>query len=38
MRGCRCTGTVFANDREVEADDFGKFGAFVAQDDVLVEQ
>ena len=31
------TGTVKVNDRVLNRGDFGKFGAFVQQDDVLLE-
>lgn len=30
-------GSVCVNDRELDAGDFGKIGAFVQQDDVLVQ-
>ena len=35
--GNKNEGEVFANGRKVEANDFGKFGAFVQQDDILIE-
>lgn len=35
--GSRMTGEVRCNDRVLQANDFGKFGAFVQQDDVLLE-
>ena len=36
-KGCILEGSVLVNDRELEAGDFGKMGAFVQQDDVLVQ-
>ena len=35
-RGSIVEGTILVNDRELDAGDFGKMGAFVQQDDVLV--
>ena len=35
--GSYVNGTVMVNDRTLDADDFGKIGAFVQQDDVLVQ-
>lgn len=35
--GSKMTGEVRCNDRKLERNDFGKFGAFVQQDDVLME-
>lgn len=35
--GCRYGGNITSNSRKVETSDFGKFGAFVQQDDILVE-
>lgn len=36
-KGAKMQGEVRANDRTVHKKDFGKFGAFVQQDDVLME-
>ena len=36
-RGCTKTGSVRVNNREVRPQDFGKFGAFVQQDDILLD-
>ena len=36
-RGSRMTGEVRCNNRKLLKNDFGKFGAFVQQDDVLLE-
>jgi ABC-type multidrug transport system ATPase subunit len=33
----KTTGEVRCNDRKLKPSDFGKFGAFVQQDDVLLE-
>lgn len=35
-RNCEVQGLLQANKREVKKSDFGKFGAFVQQDDVLL--
>lgn len=35
--GSKMTGAVKCNDRQLQKNDFGKFGAFVQQDDVLLE-
>ena len=35
--GSKMSGQVRCNDRVLKANDFGKFGAFVQQDDVLLE-
>lgn len=35
-RGSAISGTILANGRKIEQDDFGKFAAFVQQDDVLM--
>lgn len=36
-KGGKMSGSIRVNDRVVRNDDFGKFGAFVQQDDVLLE-
>ena len=36
-KGGKMTGSLKCNDRDILQDDFGKFGAFVQQDDVLLE-
>lgn len=35
--GCELEGEIRCNNRTVNRDDFGKIGAFVQQDDVLIE-
>ena len=35
-RGSQLKGKIEVNGRETNRDDFGKFGAFVQQDDVLI--
>jgi len=35
--GSKMTGEVKVNNRRLEGNDFGKFGAFVQQDDILLE-
>jgi ABC-type multidrug transport system ATPase subunit len=35
--GSKFTGTLKCNDKDLKPNDFGKFGAFVQQDDVLLE-
>ena len=35
-KGSTMAGSIYVNKREVEKDDFGKFGAFVQQDDILI--
>ena len=36
-KGSKMSGQIKCNDRLIQNDDFGKFGAFVQQDDVLLE-
>jgi ABC-type multidrug transport system ATPase subunit len=36
-KGSKLSGTVRVNGRELLRSDFGKFGAFVQQDDILIE-
>lgn len=36
-KGCKMTGSIKCNSIEVEKGDFGKIGAFVMQDDILIE-
>jgi len=36
-KGSKMTGEVRCNDKKLGPEDFGKFGAFVQQDDVLLE-
>ena len=35
--GCTFKGEVRVNDKKVNSNDFGKFGGFVQQDDILLE-
>ena len=35
-KGSSFTGKIQVNGRKVEREDFGKFGAFVQQDDILI--
>lgn len=35
-KGSKLEGKIEVNGRETNRDDFGKFGAFVQQDDVLI--
>lgn len=36
-KGTRINATIKCNDKEIGAGDFGKLGAFVMQDDILIE-
>lgn len=36
-KGCVQTGTIQCNGRQLKNSDFGKLGAFVMQDDILIE-
>ena len=36
-KGSTFTGKIEANGRSIRKEDFGKFGAFVQQDDILIE-
>ena len=35
-KGSTMSGSIFVNKRQVKKADFGKFGAFVQQDDILI--
>jgi ABC-type multidrug transport system ATPase subunit len=35
--GCTFKGEIRVNDKKLRPNDFGKFGAFVQQDDILLE-
>jgi ABC-type multidrug transport system ATPase subunit len=36
-KGCSFSGKIQVNGRSVRSEDFGKFGAFVQQDDILIQ-
>lgn len=36
-KGSRITGEIFVNDKPFNSKDFGKFAAYVMQDDILME-